>query len=288
MIVKKIYTNFFNDKNDINKKKKESFLIVVYTMIAFLSLISVGKYQLTNKETFGVQINKENFKISLQENWIQDNRCYELKLNYINYSVQKMLVPKENIGERLLSISKEDWKQYTEDTPNENIGYFSDAIIHEIKGISKDCAVAIQYKMSDVWYVALNLNYSPETLGQLIKDLNLQENLIFNYALYDYRKNDSVYKTLCFEMADDSQVWKMLCSNTEAKICYGELQTQPTLRIPMTMPILGYKNIVLEVWQEGYVKTNILETGKMFFIGEQHTQMLINYIFNECEKQEVL
>ena len=49
------------------------------------------------------------------------------------------------------------------------------------------------------------------------------------------------------------------------------------------IPLLGYQNISLSVAESGCIKTNILDTGKMFCIGEEHTQAFVDYAVNECE-----
>ena len=59
----------------------------------------------------------------------------------------------------------------------------------------------------------------------------------------------------------------------------------PTFTVDV--PLLGYKNISLGVTEDGYIVTNILDTGKAFYIGKDKTEAFIKYVESEC-KGEVL
>ncbi|MDE7212010.1 MAG: hypothetical protein K2O03_11300, partial [Lachnospiraceae bacterium] len=56
----------------------------------------------------------------------------------------------------------------------------------------------------------------------------------------------------------------------------------------VNVPILGYQNVSIAVMENGYVKTNILDTGKLFCIGEENAQALVDYVLKECEGYEMV
>ena len=49
-----------------------------------------------------------------------------------------------------------------------------------------------------------------------------------------------------------------------------------------------YENISFSVQEGGYIKTNILDTGKLFYIGEDKTQSFVDYVTEHCEGYELV
>ena len=58
--------------------------------------------------------------------------------------------------------------------------------------------------------------------------------------------------------------------------------------ISTNVDILGFNNISLSVTEDGYLTTNILATGKAFYIGEEKVQTFINFVQNELEGCEII
>ena len=52
--------------------------------------------------------------------------------------------------------------------------------------------------------------------------------------------------------------------------------------------MLGYENISLGVTENGYLTTNILNTGKAFFIGAEKAQMFMDYVIENCEGYDII
>ena len=49
---------------------------------------------------------------------------------------------------------------------------------------------------------------------------------------------------------------------------------------------LLYRNISLAVTEDGYLTTNILDTGKAFFIGKEKAEEFYGYVRENCEGTE--
>jgi len=71
---------------------------------------------------------------------------------------------------------------------------------------------------------------------------------------------------------------------------YDEFKMEPDriLGISVDIPLLGYENISLSVREDGYIVTNILNTGKMFYVGEENTQTFVDYVLTECDGYEIV
>ena len=165
-------------------------------------------------------------------------------------------------------------------------------IVYSIDGISSECAVAVRFlNTEDVgYYVYVNSNYRPETLGQFISDLDLRENIEFGTAYYSYWNSEKDYGTIEFANISGEAIWQMILSDTEAKNVgdYNTMSFPNVLSISVNIPILGYENISVGVTENGYVTTNILNTGKAFFIGVEQTKTFVDYVLENCEGYKVV
>ena len=224
----------------------------------------------------------------------EDMEIYEQYSNIqwdpLEYQARRSEVPGDRLGAQLAAITARGWDEYA-DIASEDANRSINATVYEIAGISSECAVAVQYEGTDTCYAAVNSYYRPETLGQLIRDLDLQNTLIFNFVSYEYKKPISgTYAEIRFENVDSEKIWAMLLSDPAAENEYDDLdleQPKEVLDISVSVPLLGYENISISVRENGYVITNILDTGKKFFIGEENTQALVDYVRKECKGYEV-
>ncbi len=83
--------------------------------------------------------------------------------------------------------------------------------IYEIQDIANICAVAVKLNDEEGYHLYNNTEYAPQTLGQLVEDMNLEENLVFEevyvregdkeYVCRDYDKKQ-LYKCIFEENYD--------------------------------------------------------------------------------------
>lgn len=226
-------------------------------------------------------------ELAVLPDW-EDMKLYEqyseVSLGEITYSVRSAEIPEEQVGDRLGDFTAKGWCEEEEREIK--------AELFEISGISGKCAVAVRYEGTGEYYAAVNSYYRPETLGQLIDDLSLRENLTFGSIYYEFRKPISGdYATAVFDGADSTKIWDMLLADTSCQNEYDELSPAEygkVLDISVSVPILGYENISISVREKGYIMTNILDTGKLFCIGEENTEAFISYVLNDCDGYEIV
>ena len=51
----------------------------------------------------------------------------------------------------------------------------------------------------------------------------------------------------------------------------------------ISLSLLGYENISISVTRDGYITTNILDTGKAFYIGKNAAENFLSYLDKECK-----
>lgn len=214
----------------------------------------------------------------------------QIIFNGIEYQAGRGEVAVDQLGAELGNIIAYGWDEYANIAGEDAVRYCN-ATVYEIQNISVPCAVAVRYEGTDVCYSADNSSYRPSTLGQFVEDLDLKNTLVVNRAFYEYHKPVSGYTSIQFENIDKTKVIDLLLSDAAAVNEYSDLdfeQPETILDISVDVPILGYENISLSVCENGYIITNILSTGKHFFVGEENTKAFVNYVLNECDGYEIV
>lgn len=205
-----------------------------------------------------------------------------LEFNGKQYDGKQGEVPEEMIGDILGTATLSGFDEYTDTT------YTKGASIYTINTISQECAVAIQFEGTTEYYPYINAYYRPKTLGDFINDLNLKELVSFGSIWYgdSYTDNEGNYHfdNIEFYDVDDEIIWSMLFSDISLENVYDDSSMlAPLMSVSVDVPVLGYKNISCWVTEDGYLVTNILDTGKAFYIGEDKVQEFVNYIINNYE-----
>lgn len=206
-----------------------------------------------------------------------------LSFNGYEYSTADKVIPEDKVGKKITSTTLTGTDRYTGKT------YAINADIYEITGISKNCAVSLKFEGYDELYVCRNSGYRPETLGQLTDDLNLHKTLTFGKAYATIQKDKNSYAQTEYSGLDGEKVWEMLLSDRELKNVkdYDSMNFgKELISVSINIELLGYENISLTVTGDGYLTTNILGTGKAFFIGKEKAENFAEYVHENCEGTE--
>lgn len=200
------------------------------------------------------------------------------------YSSRAAAIDAAKVGEKLGEATSQGFDIYTDATYTASLTY------HKITGISIKCALAVRFtdQGDDGYYVYVNSWYRPETLEDLISDLNLRENMTFGDFRATGFNSEGNYETVRFQDPDDQIVWDHLLSDTTLKNVYNQTAWYGSiLSVSVDIPLLGYENISLWLTEDGHLVTNILDTGKAFFIGEESVQEFLLYVVTHCTDREV-
>lgn len=227
---------------------------------------------------------QDSYEIPRWEDMTVTQKFPYLSFNGYEYSTADKVIHEESIGKKLTSATLTGKDVYTGKT------YAINADIYEITGISKNCAVSLKFEGYDELYVCRNSGYRPETLGQFIDDLNLKNTLTFGKAYATVKKGDAYTETE-YSGLDGEKVWEMLLSDRELKNVkdYDSMNFgKELISVSINIELLGYENISLTVTGDGYLTTNILDTGKAFFIGKEKAGNFAEYVHENCKGTEKL
>lgn len=205
----------------------------------------------------------------------------EVEYNNSKYSSRITKISNNNILKNIDNATLTGYDTYTETTYNKK------AELYSIKDIEEKCAIAIKFEGDTDYYVYVNSYYRPTTLGEFTKDLNLEEIISFGTIYYNYWDEDLQEDiNVEFYGVDNKIIWQKLFNNKNLENIYSDNDTEKytserfsqSIGISVDIPLLGYKNISVSLTDKGYLLTNILDTGKGFYIGEDKVQEFLDYI----------
>lgn len=254
---------FFKDAGVLNDKKAEGHNWIIKEVV-----MSREDYYKTT-DALGTIPKWEDLTIAQQFS--------SVKHNGNNYDTRKTNISEEMIGEKIGNVISTGYDEYTKTT------YTHNADCYMVKNFSEKCIIAIQYEGTNEYYVAINAYYRPSTLENFMEDLKLKEIVSFGTIDYDYWDTDSEgnkhYESIEFPNVNNDIIWQMLFDDTTVENVHSdEIYHSTIMSISVDISLLGYKNISVSLSEDGYLVTNILETGKTFYIGEEKVENFVNYI----------
>lgn len=210
------------------------------------------------------------------------NQYSELDFGGVRYSSRN-----KEISADLLIDKIGDYTAHGFDEINQ-ISYTKNAEVYSVKDISSECVVAVKLQGVDACYAYTNPFYKPETLGDFIADLNLKELLSFGTVSYNYdeiKGKTYINERVEFTDVTDETIWQKLLYDTTLKNVHSDekFYESTVVSIGINVDLLGYENIGLWISEDGYMHTNILDTGKTFFIGKEKLNEITNYLLDNCD-----
>ena len=144
--------------------------------------------------------------------------------------------------------------------------------LYILQDIALDAAVAVRFPETGEVYAYVNTDYKPATLGQLWDDLNLSEYLTFGKVYYE---------ATTYADPPNSEIEKLLVP--DAPLRAGDTSPKnDVMHIHINVPVLGYTNHAISLTSDGYLHTNLLESGKYFYIGKDRVHAFLQYVYKNC------
>lgn len=215
------------------------------------------------------------------EEMVDSERFLEFKVGENSYHTRACAIDGAQVGARIGEVAITGYDIYTDSEKSTTAEYF------EINGISTECAVAVRFPGAEEYYAYANYWYRPETLEDLISMLNLRENMTFGDFHTNYVYEDGCFEQVTFHDPDDSIVWEYLLSDTSLPNVWEDPAWYiSVMSIGVRIPVLGY-HVSIWLTEDGYLCTNILGTGKAFYIGEEKVAEFVRYVVANCTDRTV-
>lgn len=159
--------------------------------------------------------------------------------------------------------------------------------VYEWENVSSEALVAVgkQYtgeldvEMLDPCYLCINKSYSPETLGDFVKDFNINESISFENIRY--QKYDGMVAS-CTNYpvnASDKELYDMLFANLSASSTdeYNKIYESPLSVVDFDISFKG-SNIYITLDEMGHLTIRISSVSNRFYIGTDNAQDIFDYV----------
>lgn len=159
--------------------------------------------------------------------------------------------------------------------------------IHSINNISDQAALAVKFEGKNEYYVYLNEYYSPQTLEQLIDDLDLNENIFTERAVLTESTDRKELLGL-----DKSFLWNALMTDISLKNSYDPGYANKfqmldcKVRFDVYLPALNY-NATVGLNEYGYFNLNLNTFVSAYHIGEDNTAKIFAYLSDKSNAVNV-
>ena len=178
----------------------------------------------------------------------------EFDLNGIGYNTKDHIIEGNYIGDILGAVTMQGQDVYEDKIHSINAEVFS------INDFSSECAVAVKFNGYDNYYVYINREYSPATLGELVNSLKLNDTISFGALTPDDRTFVTDY--------DKSIMSGLLDEYRDCTTQFDFVGHRRMFSVSASVDMLGITNKSLAITEDGYITTNIMEQGYAFYIGE--------------------
>lgn len=297
----------FNNKMNIMKNLKLKYILapICIVFIAVIGLYKSGIFTskpdiiISKKDDWiikEVQVDKKDTHTdtAVVQKWNEmsiSQQFNEVEYNNSRYSSRITKISNNNILKNIGNATLTGYDTYTKTTYNKK------AKLYSIKDIEEKCAIAIKFEGDTHYYIYVNSYYKPTTLGEFIRDLNLEEIISFGTIYYNYWDEDLQEDiNVEFYGVDNKVIWQKLFNNKNLENIYSDNDTakytserfSQSIDISVDIPLLGYKNISVSLTDKGYLLTNILDTGKGFYIGKDKVQEFLDYIKDNYDGYKIV
>lgn len=188
----------------------------------------------------------------------------EFDLNGIDYNTKDHIIEGYHIGDILGTVTMEGQDVYEDKIHSINAEVFS------INDISSECTVAVKFNGYDNYYVYINREYSPATLGELVDALKLNDTISFGALTPDSRTFVTDY--------DKSLISGLLNEYRDCSTQFDDISHRRLFSVSASVDMLGINNKSFAITEDGYITTNIMERGYAFYIGTDKAQEIADRI----------
>ena len=149
-----------------------------------------------------------------------------------------------------------------------------DVEIYELNSIDRKCAVVIKYLSANACPIYLNTSYEPDTLGDMLSDMAITEQMTFG--------EDNIRSTAekKYYTVSAEKILNILIENQSAVNTKESLNDiKRDVIIFSKLPYMKY-NVSFAISKQGYITTNIIDRGASFYIGEDKALEYIEYLLS--------
>lgn len=281
--------------------RKEPFYMKILPIAACAAVVGIGAtvgvlihnnaitqpaYQPSDSSSVYVSSVSETYRVPHWDELDINGQYTSFKYNGIEYHTAGAEISAEKLGEFLGETTASGVDEYTDEKHEITVS------VYPIAKINEKTALAVKFPEDGKSYVYYNQNYMPETLGEFFDDLNLTENLKISTTATCTTIENGYITNWKYSNVDTSKLMEILLSEKDSlNECYSgrnltDEESEAALEFAVDIPILGIKNLSLQVTKGGYIQTNVyFHYLSQFYIGMDKTDSFVQYVKENCPSE---
>ncbi len=284
--------------------KKEPFYMKILPIAACAAVVGIGvtvgvlihnnvltqpAFQPSDSSSVYVSSVSEAYRVPHWDELEINGQYTSFEWQGYGYGTSGAEISSEKLGELLGEATASGVDEYTDERHEITVS------VYPINKISETTALAVQFPEDENFYVYFNRNYIPETLGDFIDDINLTENLKISTTATCSTIENGYMTDRKYSDIDTSKLMEILLSGrnvpTESMFDYNTFvegdRFDAALDFAVDIPILGIKNLSLEITKGGFVHTNaFFHTSTLFYLGKDKTDPFVQYVKENCPSEK--
>lgn len=281
--------------------RKEPFYMRILPIAACAAVVGIGvtvgvlihnnaitqpAYQPSDSSSVYVSSVSETYRVPHWDELEINGQYTRFKYNGIEYHTAGAEISAEKLGGLLGETTASGVDQYTDERHEITVS------VYPIDKISEKNALAVKFPEDEKSYVYYNPNNAPKTLGEFFDDLNLTENLKISTTATCTTIENGYITNWKYSNVDTSKLMDILLSEKDSlNECYSgrnltDEEREAALDFAVDIPILGIKNLSLQVTKGGYIQTNVyFHYLSQFYIGMDKTDSFVQYVKENCPSE---
>ena len=282
-------------------KRKEPFYMKILPVAACAAVVGIGAtvgvlihnnaitqpaYQPSDSSSAYVSSVQEVVELPHWDELDINNQYTRFEWQDCSFSTAGAEISAEKLGGLLGETTASGVDEYTDEKHEITVS------VYPIEKISEKTALAVKFPEDGRYYVYYNPNNAPKTLGEFFVDLNLTENLKISTTATCTTIENGYLTTRKYSNIDTTKLMDIMRS---AKDCLNECysgrnltdeEREAELDFAVDIPILGIKNLSLQVTKGGYILTNVyFHYSSQFCVGKNYTDYYVRYVKGNCPSE---
>ena len=149
------------------------------------------------------------------------------------------------------------------------------ADVYVFQNFSRRLAVGVQFPGEEKIHPYVNVQYTPQTLGDFLNDADVKNTVHFG--------NIQLFKDGTFPVNDQNKadIFRYLLSDSSIRNTNStDRPSGAKVTLSVDLAELGKRTKVMEVYESGYVYTNLLGSGCTFNVGKENVAAFLKNSYN--------
>ncbi len=160
--------------------------------------------------------------------------------------------------------------------------------IYSMKDFATDLAIAVKLDGDDRIFVYVNIEYKPETLGQMMDTFKLHDMISFDKPLYYYKDEEEKEYQIQFENVDEAKIVETILEKENVQFVQLPEDSVTLIEMNANLSWAQEDDFKVVLTENGYVSFTMFGNEWSYEIGQEEMKNFTTYLVEECDGYELV